>query len=178
MYTYVARGLGSFAGWLMAWAFLLAEPIVPAALYASFGLFGASFISTLTGYTNDLLWLPLAVICGLIVWLLVYRGISISTRVGVALGLIEIGIFLLISLLLVVNAGSRNTLSVFIPGDEGILPALQGMVFCLLAFVGFEAAKASVVKMGGLTFETLLVGHGEPILQGASGQVAALAAGS
>ena len=140
MYTYVARGLGSFAGWLMAWAFLLAEPIVPAALYASFGLFGASFISTLTGYTNDLLWLPLAVICGLIVWLLVYRGISISTRVGVALGLIEIGIFLLISLLLVVNAGSRNTLSVFIPGDEGILPALQGMVFCLLAFVGFEAA--------------------------------------
>jgi amino acid transporter len=140
MYTYVARGLGSFAGWLMAWAFLLAEPIVPSALYASFGLFGAAFITTLTGYSNDLLWLPLAVLCGLVVWLLVYRGISISTRVGVALGLIEIGIFVLISALLVVNAGSRNTLSVFIPGQDGLLPALQGMVFCLLAFVGFEAA--------------------------------------
>src|SRR6266576_4152370 len=37
MYTYVGRGLGSYAGWLMAWAFLLAEPIVPAALFASFG---------------------------------------------------------------------------------------------------------------------------------------------
>jgi amino acid transporter len=140
MYTYLARGLGSFAGWLMAWAFLLAEPIVPAALYASFGLFGASLITTLTGFQNDLLWLPLAVICGLIVWFLVYRGITISTRVGVALGLIEIGIFLLISLLLIINAGSRNTISVFIPGDQGLLPALQGMVFCLLAFVGFEAA--------------------------------------
>jgi amino acid transporter len=140
MYTYIARGLGSFAGWLMAWAFLLAEPIVPAALYASFGLFGAAFITTLTGLSNDLLWLPLAVICGLIVWWLVYRGISISTRVGVALGLIEIGIFLLVSVLLVANAGSRNTLSVFIPGEGGLLPALQGMVFCLLAFVGFEAA--------------------------------------
>ena len=45
MYTYVARGLGSFAGWLMAWAFLLAEPVVPAALFASFGLFGASLIT-------------------------------------------------------------------------------------------------------------------------------------
>jgi amino acid transporter len=120
MYTYLARGLGSFAGWLMAWAFLLAEPI--------------------TGYTNDLLWLPLAVLCGLVVWFLVYRGITISTRVGVALGLIEIGIFLVVSLLLVINAGSRNTLSVFLPGDQGLLPALQGMVFCLLAFVGFEAA--------------------------------------
>jgi amino acid transporter len=140
MYTYVARGLGSFAGWLMAWAFLLAEPVVPAALYASFGLFGAGFITTLTGYENDLLWLPLAVLCGLVVWFLVYRGISLSTRVGVALGVIEIGIFLLVSLLLVVNAGERNTLSVFVPGADGLKPALQGMVFCLLAFVGFEAA--------------------------------------
>ena len=139
MYTYVARGLGSFAGWLMAWAFLLAEPIVPAALYASFGLFGASFITSITGFENDLLWLPLAVICGLIVWFLVYRGITISTRVGVALGLIEIGIFLFVSLLLIINAGSRNTVSVFLPGDQGLLPPLQGMVFCL-AFVGFEAA--------------------------------------
>jgi amino acid transporter len=140
MYTYVARGLGAFAGWLMAWAFLLAEPVVPAALYASFGLFGASLITTITGFSNDYLWLPLAVICGLLVWWLVYRGISISTRVGVALGLIEIGIFLVVSLLLIVNAGSRNTLSVFVPGDDGLKPALQGMVFCLLAFVGFEAA--------------------------------------
>ena len=140
MYTYVARGLGSFAGWLMAWAFLLAEPVVPAALFAAFGLFGASLITTLTGFSNDLLWLPLAVICGLIVWWLVYRGVSISTRVGVALGLIEIGIFLLVSLLLIINAGDRNTASVFIPGEDGLKPALQGMVFCLLAFVGFEAA--------------------------------------
>jgi amino acid transporter len=140
MYTYAARGLGSFAGWLMAWAFLLAEPIVPAALFAAFGLFGASLITTLTGFSNDLLWLPLAVLCGLIVWWLVYRGVSISTRVGVALGLIEIGIFLLISFLLIVNAGSRNSVSVFIPGADGLKPALQGMVFCLLAFVGFEAA--------------------------------------
>ena len=140
MYTYVARGLGSFAGWLMAWAFLLAEPVVPAALFAAFGLFGASLITTLTGFSNDLLWLPLAVLCGLIVWWLVYRGISISTRVGVALGLIEIGIFLRRLAAADHQRGDRNTASVFIPGADGLKPALQGMVFCLLAFVGFEAA--------------------------------------
>jgi glyoxylase-like metal-dependent hydrolase (beta-lactamase superfamily II) len=39
------------------------------------------------------------------------------------------------------------------------------------------AAQASIVKMGNLTFETLLVGHGEPILTGASAQVKALAGG-
>ena len=103
-------------------------------------MFGASLITLVTGFSNDYLWLPLTVLCGFIVWWLVYRGISISTRVGVALGLIEIGIFVLVSLLLIANAGSRNTLSVFTPGADGIKPALQGMVFCLLAFVGFEAA--------------------------------------
>ncbi|HET7703702.1 MAG TPA: APC family permease [Candidatus Limnocylindrales bacterium] len=140
MYTYVSRGLGSFVGWLMAWAFALAEPIVPAALYASFGLFGSAFVTTLTGFSHELLWLPLAVLCGIVVWWLTFRGISISTRVGVILGIVEIAVFLVVSALLILNAGSRNTLGVFIPADGNYLPAFQGMVFCLLAFVGFEAA--------------------------------------
>ena len=40
------------------------------------------------------------------------------------------------------------------------------------------AARASIAKLGALEFDVLLVGHGEPILEGASGQVAALAAAS
>jgi amino acid transporter len=79
-------------------------------------------------------------LCGLLAWWLTYRGIQLSTRVGVILGIIEIVIFLIVSALLIVNAGSRNTLSVFVPASGDVLPALQGMVFCLLAFVGFEAA--------------------------------------
>jgi glyoxylase-like metal-dependent hydrolase (beta-lactamase superfamily II) len=39
-----------------------------------------------------------------------------------------------------------------------------------------DAARASVAKLGSLAFETLLVGHGEPITSGASALVAALAA--
>jgi glyoxylase-like metal-dependent hydrolase (beta-lactamase superfamily II) len=41
-----------------------------------------------------------------------------------------------------------------------------------------EEARRSVVKLGTLRFETLLVGHGEPITSGASVQVAALGASS
>jgi amino acid transporter len=140
MYTYVTRGLGSFIGWLMAWAFTLAEPIVPAALFAAFGFFTASFITELTGFSNDLLWLPLAIICGLVVWFLTFRGVEISTRTGVALGLIEIGIFLVLAVLLIVNADNPLDASVFIPADGSVQPAFQGFVFCILAFVGFEAA--------------------------------------
>ena len=140
MYTWVSRGLGSFFGWLVAWIFTLAGPIVPAALYASFGFFGAALITELTGFSNDWLWLVLTIVCGLIVWALTYYGIRLSTRVGVVLGLIEIGIFLVVSALLIAKAATPVDTSVFIPADGNITPALQGMVFCILAFVGFEGA--------------------------------------
>jgi glyoxylase-like metal-dependent hydrolase (beta-lactamase superfamily II) len=39
-----------------------------------------------------------------------------------------------------------------------------------------DQAIASIRKLGGLRYETLLVGHGDPILSGASAQVAAFAA--
>ena len=142
MYTYVARGLGPFFGWLMAWAFALAEPLIAPILLAAFGFFGAAFLATYLhigeGFTE--MWIVLAVLCGLLLWWLIYRGVAISTRTGVVLGIVEIAIFVFVSAVLIVNAGADNTLSVFIPGDEGVAPAFQGMIFCLLAFIGFEAA--------------------------------------
>jgi amino acid transporter len=142
MYTYVARGLGPFFGWLMAWAFALAEPLVAPILLAAFGFFGATFLTAYLhiGEGVTYLWVYLAVLCGLLLWWLIYSGVQLSTRTGVLLGAIEISIFVFVSVVLIASAGSKNTLSVFIPGDEGIQPAFQGMIFCLLAFIGFEAA--------------------------------------
>jgi len=140
MYTWVSRGLGSFFGWLVAWVYALAGPVVPGALYASFGFFGAALITELTGFTNEWTWLVLAVACGIVVWALTYYGIQLSTRVGVVLGIIEIGIFLVVSALLIAKAAKPVDTSVFIPADGNVIPALQGMVFCILAFVGFEGA--------------------------------------
>jgi amino acid transporter len=138
MYTYVGRGLGSFFGWLMAWAFALAEPLVMPILLGGFGFYGAIFLSSYLGIDIQYAWVGLAVLCAVIVWYLTYRGIALSTRAGIVLGVIEVAIFLLISALLIVNA-QENTFNVFLPGDQGVLPAFQGMIFCLLAFVGFEA---------------------------------------
>ena len=142
MYTYVTRGLGPFFGWLMAWAFALAEPLVAPILLAAFGFYAATFLTAYLGVGAGFtyLWVVLAVACGLLLWWLIYSGVQLSTRAGVLLGAIEISIFVFISLLMIVKAGDRNTIDVFIPGDEGIQPAFQGMIFCLLAFIGFEAA--------------------------------------
>ena len=139
MYTYVGSGLGSFFGWLVAWSFALAEPLVMPLLLGGFGFYGAIFLSAYLGINIELAWIGLAILCGLVVWWLTYRGVGLSTRAGLVLGVIEIVIFLLISTLLIVNA-DNNTLSVFFPGEDGVKPAFQGMIFCLLAFIGFEAA--------------------------------------
>jgi glyoxylase-like metal-dependent hydrolase (beta-lactamase superfamily II) len=42
--------------------------------------------------------------------------------------------------------------------------------------VDMDEAKRSIVKLGGLAFETLLVGHGDPLVGGAAASVAALGA--
>jgi glyoxylase-like metal-dependent hydrolase (beta-lactamase superfamily II) len=67
---------------------------------------------------------------------------------------------------------------ILVAGDalrvEGGKPTLPGAQFT----EDMDEARRSVAKLGGLTFETLLVGHGEPIEGGASAAVAELAANS
>ena len=58
-------------------------------------------------------------------------------------------------------------------GTSDGAPTVPGAQFT----ADMDQAKASIVKLGGLTFETLLVGHGEPIESGAAALVAALGAG-
>jgi amino acid transporter len=83
------------------------------------------------------------VVAGLIVWGLTYRGIRLSTGTGVALGIFEIVVFVALAITLIVAAGGNNTLSVFAPNtgnDKGWGSVFPGMIYAILAFIGFEAA--------------------------------------
>lgn len=66
--------------------------------------------------------------------------------------------------------------SFLVAGDalrtDGGKPSLPGAEFT----DDMAVAKQSIVKLGGLSFETLLVGHGDPIESGAAAAVAALGA--
>ena len=57
-------------------------------------------------------------------------------------------------------------------GTDGGRPTLPGAQFT----DDMDQAQQSIVKLGEMTFETLLVGHGEPIETGASAAVAELGA--
>jgi amino acid transporter len=77
-----------------------------------------------------------------IVFLLTYRDIRISTTAGVILGCFEIGIFAALAIwMLLSNAGDLN-MQPFNPShaDGNWSGVFKGMVFAILAFIGFEAS--------------------------------------
>jgi amino acid transporter len=142
LYTFVARGIGSTVGFLVAWGFMMAEPIVAPLLYLIFGNVLSANLNSHFG-TPTWLWAPFAALAGLIVWFLTYRGIRVSTRTGVGLGVFEILVFGALALTLVVAAGGNNTLSVFAASTgnaKGLGSVFPGMIFAVLAFIGFEAS--------------------------------------
>jgi amino acid transporter len=142
LYTFSSRGLHPYVGFLVAWGFMLAEPLVAPLLYLIFGNELAANLTSHFGWPSWL-WAPFAVIAGLIVWGLTYRGIRLSTGAGVALGTFEIVVFLALALTLIVAAGGNNTLSVFGPhtGNPNSWGSVfPGMIFAILAFIGFEAS--------------------------------------
>src|SRR3989454_5079370 len=142
LYTYNARPLHPWWGYSGAWYFILPEPLVAPLLYLIFGNVLSVYLTSHFN-TPTWLWAPLAVLAGVIVWVLVYRGIRISTEAGVALGAFEIVVFLALAITLIIAAGSNNTLSVFSPNTgnaHGLGSVFAGMVYTVLAFIGFEAS--------------------------------------
>src|SRR5919199_1657410 len=142
MYTYAARSLGPGPCFLVAWLFVLFEPLVAPFLYLEFGWAMREVFQSETGFHWSGQWWVWVVLITIVVFLLTYRDIRISTAAGVILGAFEIVIFGGLALwMLISNAGDVN-LQPFNPGNatgdwSGVF---KGMVFAILAFIGFEAA--------------------------------------
>src|SRR5213075_2667280 len=142
MYMYAARSLGPWAGFLVAWLFILFEPLVAPFLYLEFGWAMREVMSSEAGWHYSGQWWIWALLMTVIVFLLTYRDIRISTTAGVILGAFEITVFGALAIwMLLSNAGDVN-LQPFNPNHavghwSGIF---RGMVFAILAFIGFEAA--------------------------------------
>src|ERR1051325_10605410 len=142
MYTYAARSLGPWAGFLTAWLFILFEPLVAPFLYLEFGWAMSDVFENEVGWHYSGQWWIWVVVMTVVVFLLTYRDIRLSTTAGVILGAFEIAIFGALAIwMLLSNAGDLN-LQPFNPshaqGDwSGVF---KGMVFAILAFIGFEAA--------------------------------------
>jgi amino acid transporter len=145
-YTYTARGIHPSIGFLVAWGYAFVEPLVAPALYLIFAQVVAGTLQTEFGWSFSTWWWICAIAAAVLVFLLGWYGIQISTRVGTILGVFEIGVFTALAIWLIVDAGSSNDLSVFgtsfatVPGFDGVSGVIAGSVYTILAFIGFEAA--------------------------------------
>ncbi|TMD06189.1 MAG: APC family permease [Chloroflexi bacterium] len=144
-YTYASRSLNPSAGFLVGWGFLLSEPIVAPLLFLIFGnLLDTTLHSTLGTPLGT--WWIWSIVAAVIVLGLTYFGVQLSTETGAVLGAFEIVVFLALAITLIVQAGSKNTLQVFTPSLAadtrlgGLSGIAQGMIFGILAFIGFEAS--------------------------------------
>jgi amino acid transporter len=142
LYTYAARSLGPWAGFLVAWLFAGFQPLVAPFLYLEFGWAMSEVFKSEVGWHYTGQWWIWVALMTVIVFLLTYRDIRLSTTAGVILGAFEIAIFGALALwMLFSNTGDLNV-QPFNPnhanGDwSGVF---KGMVFAILAFIGFEAS--------------------------------------
>lgn len=146
-FTYVSHSLGAQAGWMTGWLFNLAYlMIVPLTLLVLGPTMDTFINSTFHLSFGPYGWVIWAIVFAVVIFGLTLAGVKISADTGVVLGVIEIGIFLLLSLWLIVTAGSNNTLAVFTPnfsqqaGAGGWQGIFFGMIFVFLAFAGFESS--------------------------------------
>jgi amino acid transporter len=142
MYTYAAGSLGPWAGFLVAFLFIGFQPLVAPFLYLEFGWAMGEVFKTETSFDYSGQWWIWVLLITVVVFLLTYRDIRLSTTAGVILGVFEIAIFGALALWMILsNTGDLNV-QPFNPnhaaGDwSGVF---KGMVFAILAFIGFEAS--------------------------------------
>jgi amino acid transporter len=142
LYTYAARSLGPWAGFLVAWLFIGFQPLVAPFLYLEFGWAMHDVFNTTVGWHWSGQWVVWVLLMAVIVFLLTYRDVRLSTTAGVILGAFEIGIFAALAIWILFSKGSDLNLQPFNPSHaaghwSGVF---KGMVFAILAFIGFEAS--------------------------------------
>ena len=116
LYTYTSRALGPKVGFLVGWAFLLAEPLVAPLLYLVFAATTADVFQNTLGI-NIPWWVWVLVAAGLVFYL-TYFGVRLSTNAGIVLGIFEIVAFLALGLYMIFAAGGSR----FGAGDRALLP--------------------------------------------------------
>jgi len=143
LYTYAARTLGPYAGFVVGWLFLLFEPLVVPFLFLECGWAMHEVMSSKAGWGYSGQWWIWVCAVAAVVFLLTYRDIRISARAGVILGIFEISVFVALAVWMLLSHLGDLTLQPFNPNlaPEGAFTGVgKGMVFAILAFIGFEAS--------------------------------------
>jgi amino acid transporter len=138
-YSFATRGLGSRAGFMATWSYLIYDILGPA---GSCGFLGYLISDMLRlQFHWHIPWWLVALCAFAAVWVLTYYGIQLSSRVTATLGGIELLIMFALSVTFLLHPGAGSVYSA--PFNPSLAPhhfrgILAGMVFSVLALSGFE----------------------------------------
>ncbi|HVB75971.1 MAG TPA: APC family permease [Ktedonobacteraceae bacterium] len=141
-YTYISRSLHPRAGWLVAWLFILYAPTVGGIVSLYMGNILLQEFQSNWGLNWT--WFPWVFMIVIVVGvaLIQYRGVSISGRALLILGLVEMGLVMLLAIWSIANPGSGGIN--FISYNPGNITNFGGfalaIVFSLQAFTGWDGA--------------------------------------
>jgi amino acid transporter len=141
LYDYVSNGLGKSTGAAAGWLYYSGTMVLDAGLGVLVG-----------GYIHDTLDLEFqhpimpvwawSLLFAVGVFVVLYFGVKISTRVQLVLSLVSAAVVLLFFLKVIIDVGGDNSLKAFNPGESptGFSGILFGVLYGVLIFVGFETA--------------------------------------
>jgi amino acid transporter len=139
IYAFNGIALGSHVGFFSGWALFGTYLAFTGASIAEIGNFAQTFLADLQMQVN---WLPLALIAGLIIWLLAYSKITLSTRLTLILEGISVLLIVILTVIILVRGGASGHLSAqpFLVGNQPFSNVGLAAVFGFLSFAGFEGA--------------------------------------
>ena len=141
-YTFVSQAIHPRAGFLTAWMYVFYSPLCAGPIYAYFGFLLQQELKAQYGISAPYLWWLCVIVGAPFVAWLAWRGLALSVRVLVFLGLAEMSIVLALAISGFISPGpGGDNLSSWNPGNSlsGAGFALA-VVFSLQAMTGWEGA--------------------------------------
>jgi amino acid transporter len=142
LYDYVSEGLGSTLGASAGWLYYSGTIILTTGLGVLLGGFVHDNLLPTLGIDLDLpIWLWDGVFTVLL-FVVLYFGVQISTRVQLALALISIAVVLAFFISVIVKLGGDNDFAKAVDPSpvDGFSGIVFGVLYGVLIFVGFETA--------------------------------------
>ncbi len=141
LYAYVTEALGPVPGFLVGAIFLCFEPLVAPLLFLIFAWATTDVFRSDVGWDYTGQWWIWVVFAAGVVFFLTYRDVRLSTNAGVVLGIFEIGVFLALAIWMILSNGIHWGVLDPTNAEAGTFNGtFKGMVFAILAFIGFEAS--------------------------------------
>jgi len=139
-FVYIGRSFGPFAGALAGWSMISAYMFTAVAVTLSFAIFIGNFLSAFGVKLNMLPTTLLMLVFVATVTYAAYRDIKLSSRVGLILEIISVGIMIVITAFFVRVQGTAIDPPQLKIGSFNYGGVFSALPFVIFSFVGFESS--------------------------------------